>query len=209
MRKKLWILIGLLVIVPGLLFTVSCAKKVVQSEPTVEQDIASQDAAADQEIALAAQEKIAQEEAARQWEMKAEEDLRQTQMAEQAAKEAEMERAEMAAMQMFMNEDIYFDFDSSALGDMAKNVLARKAEWLRMNMDASVIIEGHCDERGTSAYNIALGDRRAESAKAFLLDLGIDANQLSSISYGEERPVDMGKNEESWAKNRRVHFVVE
>lgn len=209
MRKKLWIFIGLLVIVPGLLFTVSCAKKVVQSEPTVEQDIATQDAAADTEIARAAQEKAAQEEAARQWEMQAEEDLRQAQLAEEAAKEAEMERAEMAAMQMFMNEDIYFDFDSSALGDMAKNVLSRKAEWLRMNTDASVIIEGHCDDRGTSAYNIALGDRRAESAKAFLLDLGIDANQLSSISYGEERPVDTGMNEESWAKNRRAHFVVE
>jgi len=209
MRKKLWIFIGLLVIVPGLLFTVSCAKKVVQSEPTVEQDIAVQDAAADAEIARAAQEKVAQEEAARQWEMQAEEDLRQAQLAEEAAKEAEMERAEMAAMQMFMNEDIYFDFDSSALGDMAKNVLSRKAEWLRMNTDASVIIEGHCDDRGTSAYNIALGDRRAESAKAFLLDLGIDANQLSSISYGEERPVDTGMNEESWAKNRRAHFVVE
>ncbi len=209
MRKKLWILIGLLVIVPGLLFTVSCAKKVVQSEPTVEQDIGAQDAAAENEVALAAREKAAQEEAARQWEMQAEEDLRQTQLAESAAKEAEMDRAKMAAMQMFMNEDVYYDFDSSALSDMAKNVLSRKAEWLRMNTDASVIIEGHCDERGTSAYNIALGDRRAESAKAFLLDLGIDAAQLSSISYGEERPVDTGMNEESWAKNRRAHFVVE
>ncbi len=209
MRKKLWILIGLLVIVPGLLFTVSCAKKVVQSEPMVEDEIAAQDSAADDQIALAAQEKAAQEEAARQWEMQAEEDLRQTQLAEQAAKEEEMERAKMAAMQMFMNEDVYYDFDSSALSDMAKNVLSRKAEWLRMNADASVIIEGHCDERGTSAYNIALGDRRAGSAKAFLLDLGIDAAQLSSISYGEERPVDTGMNEESWAKNRRVHFVIE
>jgi peptidoglycan-associated lipoprotein len=161
------------------------------------------------EAELAAQEQAAQEEAARQWEMQAEEELRQTQLAEQAAKEAEMERAKMASMQMFMNEDIYYDFDSSALGDMAKEVLSRKAEWLRMATDASVIIEGHCDERGTSAYNIALGDRRAESAKAFLLDLGINADQLSTISYGEERPVDMGKNEESWAKNRRAHFVVE
>ena len=211
MRKKLWMLIGLMVIVPGLLFTVSCAKKVVQSEPTAEEETAAvvEEPAGPTEAELAAQEQAAQEEAARQWEMKAEEDLRQTQMAEQAAKEEEMERAKMAAMQMFMNEDVYFDFDSSALGDMAKNVLSRKAEWLRMTTDASVIIEGHCDDRGTSAYNIALGDRRAESAKAFLLDLGIDANQLSTISYGEERPVDMGKNEEAWAKNRRAHFVVE
>ncbi len=206
MRKKLWVLIGLMVIVPGLLFTVSCAKKVVQSEPVAEE--APVEPVVD-EAALAAQEQAAQEEAARQWEMQAEEELRQAQLAEQAAKEAELERAQMAAMQMFMNEDVYFDFDSSALGDMAKEVLSRKAEWLRMVTDASVIIEGHCDERGTSAYNIALGDRRAESAKAFLLDLGINANQLSTISYGEERPVDTGKNEESWAKNRRAHFVVE
>ena len=156
-----------------------------------------------------AQEKAAQEEAARQWEMQAEEDLRQAQMAEQAAKEEEMERAQMAAMQMFMSEDVYFDFDSSALTNMARNVLSRKAEYLRINADASVIIEGHCDERGTSAYNIALGDRRAESAKAYLIDLGIDATQLSTISYGEERPVDMGQNEEAWAKNRRAHFIIE
>lgn len=218
MRKKLWICLSLLVIVPGLLFSVSCAKKVVQSEPTAEEEAApaaTEAAAAAEEPAgpsdadLAAQEKMAQEEAARQWEMQAEEDLRQTQMAEQAAKDEEMERAQMAAMQMFMSEDVYFDFDSSALTNMARNVLSRKAEYLRINADASVIIEGHCDERGTSAYNIALGDRRAESAKAYLIDLGIDATQLSTISYGEERPVDMGQNEEAWAKNRRAHFVIE
>jgi len=211
MRKKMWVLLSLLVIVPGLLFTVSCAKKVVQSEPTAEEaaPVAVEEPAAVDDADLAAQEQAAQEEAARQWEMQAEEDLRQTQMAEQAAKEEDMERAKMAAMQMFMNEDVYFDFDSSALAEMGKDVLARKAEFLRMAQDASVIIEGHCDERGTSAYNIALGDRRAESAKAFLLDLGIDANQLTTISYGEERPVDTGMKEESWAKNRRAHFVVE
>jgi len=213
MRKKLWVLLSLLVIVPGLLFTVSCAKKVVQSEPTAEEATTAAATVAEpvatDDADLASQEQAAQEEASRQWEMQAEEDLRQTQMAEQAAKEEDMERAKMAAMQMFMNEDVYFDFDSSALAEMGKDVLARKAEFLRMAQDASVIIEGHCDERGTSAYNIALGDRRAESAKAFLLDLGIDANQLTTISYGEERPVDTWMKEESWAKNRRAHFVVE
>lgn len=209
MLKKLWICVSLLVIIPGLLFTVSCAKKVVQSEPMVEEVAAVVEEPEVDEAALAAQEQAAQEEAARKWEMQAEEELRQTQLAEQAAKEEEMERARMASMQMFMNEDVYFDFDSSALGDIAKDVLSRKAEWLRMSPDASVIIEGHCDDRGTSAYNIALGDRRAESTKAFLLDLGIDASQLTTISYGEERPVDMGKNEESWAKNRRAHFLIE
>jgi peptidoglycan-associated lipoprotein len=122
MRKKLWICLSLLVIVPGLLFTVSCAKKVVQSEPMAEEEAPATEAAAETEAPtgpsdaeLADQERMAQEEAARQWEMQAEEDLRQTQMAEQAAKDEEMERAQMAAMQMFMSEDVYFDFDSSAL----------------------------------------------------------------------------------------------
>jgi len=208
MRKTLWICIALLMIVPGLLFTASCAKKVVQSEPEAEEEVMAEEPEVT-DADLAAQEQAAQEEAARQWEMQAEEDLRQAQMAEQAAKDEEMERAKMAAMQMFMNEDVYFDFDSSALTSVARDVLSRKAEYLRMNPEASIIIEGHCDERGTSAYNIALGDRRAESAKAFLIDLGIEASQLSTISYGEERPVDAGKNEEAWAKNRRAHFVIE
>ena len=205
MQKKLWICISMLVIIPGLLFTTSCAKKVIKSGPTAEEGtMGAVEETADGDTGLAAQD-----EAVGKLEIQVEEDLKQTQMAEQAAREEEEKRAEIAAAQMFMNEDVYFDFDSSAIEDAAKNLLSRKAEWLRMNPDASVIIEGHCDERGTNAYNIALGDRRAESTNAFLLDLGIDGNQLSTISYGEERPVDTGKNEEVWAQNRRVHFIIE
>ena len=205
MQKKLWICISMLVIIPGLLFTTSCAKKIIKSEPTAEEGtMGAVEETADGDTGLAAQD-----EAAGKLEIQAEEDLKQTQMAEQAAREEEEKRAEIAAVQMFMNEDVYFDFDSSAIEDAAKNLLSQKADWLRMNPDASVIIEGHCDERGTSAYNIALGDRRAESAKDFLLDLGINGNLLSTISYGEERQVDTGKNEEAWAKNRRAHFVIE
>ena len=152
-----------------------------------------------------AEEKAAQEEAARQWAMAEEEDLQ----AEAAAKEAAMQQEMAAAKQMFENEDIYFDFDSSALQPMAREILQRKADYLLEAADASIIIEGHCDERGTEAYNIALGDRRAESAKAFLLDIGIDPSRMTTISYGEERPVDPANNPEAWAKNRRVHFVIE
>ena len=201
MLKRKWMYMGIIVIVLGFLITVSCAKKVVQSEPAVEEAAAAPAAA---EVDISAQEK-----AAGQSDMKAEEDLRQNQLAEQAAKEAEVEKTKMADMQIFIDEDIYFDFDSSVLRDMAKNVLSRKAKWLRMNTDTSVIIEGHCDERGTSAYNIALGDRRAQSVKSYLVDLGIDAAQLTKISYGEERPVESGTGEKNWAKNRRAHFVVE
>ncbi len=112
------------------------------------------------------------------------------------------------APDVVMQEDIYFDFDKSTLTPTAQDNLLRKAEWLRENPDATVTIEGHCDERGTNEYNLALGDRRAESAKAFLADLGIDPARLTTISYGEERPVDPRQSEEAWAKNRRAHFVV-
>ncbi len=108
---------------------------------------------------------------------------------------------------MVMQEDIYFEFDKSTLSPAAQDNLLRKAEWLRENPAATVTIEGHCDERGTNEYNLALGDRRAESAKAFLIDLGIDPSRLTTISYGEERPVDPRNAEEAWAKNRRDHFV--
>jgi peptidoglycan-associated lipoprotein len=79
---------------------------------------------------------------------------------------------------------------------------------MRTNQDLTVTVEGHCDERGTGTYNMALGDRRAESAKNFLINLGISANRLSTISYGEERPIATGQNEVAWAKNRRAQFQI-
>jgi len=194
-------------VIPGLLFTVSCAKKVTQAEPSAE-ETAEVEPEVDNATRIA-EEKAAQEEAARQWEMAAEEDIEDQDQAEAAAKEEELMQELAAAKQMFDNEDIHFDFDSSALQPMAREVLQRKADFLFEMVDASIIIEGHCDERGTEAYNIALGDRRAESAKAFLVDIGIDPSRLTSISYGEERPVDSASNAEAWAKNRRVHFVIE
>lgn len=110
---------------------------------------------------------------------------------------------------MVMLEDIYFEFDKSTLTPQAKKSLVKKAEWLRANRDVKVIIEGHCDERGTNEYNLALGDRRAASTKTFLVDLGIAPSRLTIISYGEERPLISGHNEEAWAKNRRAHFGIE
>ena len=206
MRKNLWIYLALLVVIPGLLFTVSCAKKVTQAEPSAEETAAEPEV---DDAARIAEEKAAQDEAARQWEMASEEDLADQAQAEAAAKEEALMQELAAAKQMFENEHSSFDFDSSALQPMAREVLQRKADFLFELVDASIIIEGHCDERGTEAYNIALGDRRAESAKAFLVDIGIDPSRLTTISYGEERPVDSANNAEAWAKNRRVHFVIE
>ena len=166
MQKKKWIYLALLFVIPGLMFTVSCQKKVVDATP----------------------EPVAEEP------------------------KEEMEVKEEATVykspDVVMQEDIYFEFDKSTLTPAAQDNLLRKAEWLRENSDATVTIEGHCDERGTNEYNLALGDRRAESAKAFLIDLGIDASRLTTISYGEERPVDPRSTEEAWSKNRRDHFVV-
>jgi peptidoglycan-associated lipoprotein len=112
----------------------------------------------------------------------------------------------MMAMNRFLNENIYFDFDDATLDDMAQELLRQKAMWLQDNPDGNVMIEGHCDERGTNAYNLALGERRAEAVKSFLVDLGISDARLTTISYGEEKPLDMGQNEEAWAKNRRAAF---
>lgn len=104
--------------------------------------------------------------------------------------------------------DIFFDYDKSDLTPEARRVLQENARWFRQFPQAGVVIEGHCDERGTEEYNLALGDRRAQAARAYLVQLGVEAHQLESISYGEERPFDPGHDEAAWAKNRRAHFTV-
>jgi peptidoglycan-associated lipoprotein len=103
---------------------------------------------------------------------------------------------------------IHFSFDSNLLDNEAKSLLKRNAEILKSRNAARVQIEGHCDNRGGIQYNIALGDQRANSVKRFLVDLGVSENQLSTISYGKERPLDLGDDEAAYAKNRRANFVV-
>lgn len=121
--------------------------------------------------------------------------------------EAERQEFQQRA-QAFENQDIYFGFDSYVLTDEAKRVLNSKVEFLKRYPKARITIEGHCDDRGTAEYNLALGERRAHSAYQYLVNLGVSPEQLTTISYGEERPAAMGRNEEAWAKNRRDHFVV-
>uniref|UniRef100_A0A7C4RU44 Peptidoglycan-associated lipoprotein Pal n=1 Tax=Desulfatirhabdium butyrativorans TaxID=340467 RepID=A0A7C4RU44_9BACT len=103
---------------------------------------------------------------------------------------------------------MYFEYDSSALLPEARELLKRKAEFLMANPQISIVIEGHTDERGTSEYNIALGERRAESVRSFLEGLGVAASRMSTVSYGEEKPIDPGHNEAAWAKNRRAHIEI-
>jgi peptidoglycan-associated lipoprotein len=104
--------------------------------------------------------------------------------------------------------DVNFDFDSAALSETARATLRANADWLKSNSAARVQIEGHCDERGTAEYNMALGAKRAQAAMDYLTTLGIAPNRLSTISYGEEIPVCKEKTEECWARNRRARFVV-
>ncbi len=103
---------------------------------------------------------------------------------------------------------IYFDFDKFSIRDDMKPALERNAEWLKKNTAVKVKLEGHCDDRGSDEYNLALGDRRANSAKKYLANLGIDASRISTISYGEEKPVCKDASEPCWSKNRRVEFVI-
>ncbi len=105
--------------------------------------------------------------------------------------------------------DVFYAFDSAALDPMSEAQLKENARWMLENPDATIVIEGHCDERGTNEYNIALGERRADSASNYLVNLGVDPSRIQTVSYGEERPFDPGQDEEAWAKNRRAHFVLQ
>ena len=187
MKKRLMIGLALLLVFPGLLFTVSCAKKVGQPDKAITDDEAA--------AKIAAQKAAAAE---------AEAEAQKQQRLKEEAMAGEMKKAK----EKFVNENVHFAYDSSALTATAQVILDEKAKWMRENPNMTVIIEGHCDERGTVAYNLALGERRAESAKRYLLYIGIPAARLSTVSYGEESPLDPGKNEEAWARNRRAQFTI-
>ena len=103
---------------------------------------------------------------------------------------------------------VYFGYDSASLLDQAKQQLDANAEWLRANPQVQVQVEGHCDGRGTADYNYALGQRRADTVRNYLIQTGIEPGRLHSISYGSERPDDNSDSEMAWARNRRVQFMV-
>ncbi|MCD6097517.1 peptidoglycan-associated lipoprotein Pal [bacterium] len=103
---------------------------------------------------------------------------------------------------------VYFHFDKYDITDSSRVALAAAAEQLIAHQDVNIIVEGHCDERGTEQYNLALGQKRAQSVKDFLVSYGIDPTRIDLISYGEERPADPRHNEEAWAKNRRAELKV-
>lgn len=187
---------GVLVIllIVSALFLFSCGKKEIKSE-----GIASQPPAPVGEEA---------EKAKKQVQLKEQEPSAQG-LKEKTLSEEEARRLKEAAEKAhFESEDIYFEFDQYVLSDTAKKNLNKKAQWLKAFPAAKALIEGHCDERGSAEYNLALGQKRADAAMQYLVSLGINANRLSTISYGKEKPLDPGHTEAAWAKNRRDHFVL-
>lgn len=104
---------------------------------------------------------------------------------------------------------VYFEYDKYDLKEDARATLAANAQWMKANPTWKVLIEGHCDERGTPEYNMSLGDRRANAARNYLVSAGVDGGRLRTISYGNERPVDPGHTEQAWSKNRRDEFMIE
>jgi len=129
---------------------------------------------------------------------------------DEAALAAEAEqKAKAQAVQELSSVTIHFDFDSYELSSEARSTLALKANIMRRFPDVRVVIEGHCDERGTEEYNLALGERRARAAYEHLVILGVTPERMSIVSFGEERPVNPAHNETAWAENRRDEFVVQ
>ncbi len=194
--QKHWTITALALAVFVIFFAAACTKSEVSSEP-------APTTTAEEEAARKAEEEERQRELARQKAL-AEENLKEDSYSESLAS-VRIEEDKTR----FENEDIYFDFDSIQLTPEAQELLAEKGKWLRENPTARITIEGHCDNRGTTEYDVALGEGRAQSARTYLMDLGIDISRINIISYGEERPVDPRQTESAWAKNRRAHFVIE
>jgi peptidoglycan-associated lipoprotein len=125
-----------------------------------------------------------------------------------AVRQMEEIRAEQAASAAAGLRDVFFGYDSWTISDDQRQSLNRDADWMRSNASAMVKVEGHCDERGTSAYNLVLGEKRAKAVRNYLVELGISANRLSVVSYGKERPSCLDHAESCYQQNRRGHLAV-
>jgi len=201
-----WYLVLILTLCFGLILSGCPKKTVMKDEPTVKKS----DDAARLEAERAAKEKAERE-------TREKEEARIKEEAAKREKEKEFEKSLVAKKQPGIEgevletkllKDIYFDLDKYDVRPQDVEILKENAALLMKHPNVKIQVEGHCDERGTAEYNLALGQRRANSAMKYLVSLGIPAARLSIISYGKEMPLDPGHNEEAWAKNRRAHFII-
>jgi peptidoglycan-associated lipoprotein len=184
MTKKS-LIVAIFILCFGLIM-IGCPKKtVMKEEPSVKKEEAKAEA-----------------EAAKEKETKAKEQFEKSMVA------AKTPGIEGEVFESSMLKDIHFDFDRYNIRPADATILKENAALLNKYTNVKIQIEGHCDERGTVEYNLALGERRATSAKNYLVSLGVASVRISTISYGEEKPLDPGHNEEAWAKNRRAHTLV-
>lgn len=126
----------------------------------------------------------------------------------QGSRQMEAIRSEQAAADAAGLRDVFFAYDSFAISEEGRQALSRDAEWIKANAGANLKIEGHCDERGTSAYNLVLGEKRAKAVRNYLVELGVSVSRVSVVSYGKERPFCKERDEACYAQNRRGHVVV-
>jgi len=210
MKKHLTVIGLFLIFAFSLTIFSGCAEKkaVVKDEAIQEQKVA-----AAQEGAPAAV--TADDEAARRAKEAADREaaLKEQAAKDEAARKAAAARAAWAkknaeALVDLNIQNIYYDYDKSSIRPDAREILKANAEIFMKNSSSKIVVEGHCDERGTAEYNMALGERRAQEAKQYLINLGIDASRIETISYGKERPLDNRSIEEAWAQNRRAQFLL-
>jgi peptidoglycan-associated lipoprotein len=176
--KKLTLIVALAALAAALVLPAGCAKEQV----------------------AAPGEQLSAEEQAR-LEAERQRRLREARLKEQEARETQLR-------EVFVNQDIHFEYDRYDLTPEAKQILNEKAQYLKDHPGIMCIVEGHCDERGSNAYNMALGEKRAKAAAAYLEAMGIAGHRLETVSYGEERPLVLGTTQEAYAANRRAHFVI-
>jgi peptidoglycan-associated lipoprotein len=206
-RKSLSLMI--LILCVGIIISGCPKKTVIREEPSVKKA----------EESAAGKEKAARVEAERREKEAKEKEL--AEIKEEEAKKAEEKKEfekslvakktpgiEGEVLETKLLKDIHFDFDKYDLRPDDALILRENAALLMKHPTVKIQIEGHCDERGTVEYNLALGERRANNAKKYLVSLGVSEDHISTISYGKEKPLDPGHNEEAWAKNRRDHLVI-
>ena len=207
-RSLLWVGLIALVLCLSVTFLTGCAKKAALKETAVvspeRKPVAKAPAATSKDDA-AARERALREQTLRE---QAAREAAAKEAAEMAKKAAAAAAKAAAILKELQIPDINFDFDKYNLKPLAQSILKAGAPAYLKYPAYKLVVEGHCDERGTVEYNLALGEKRAMEAAKYLVDLGIGKERIKTISYGKEMPLDKGKDEAAWAKNRRAHFVI-